>query len=54
MSVWHMQPDLAASRRQHAALSGPGRYLRYVGLVALACVLYYVWFFCSLASAASN
>ena len=46
MSVWHMQPDLAASRRQHKQLyQVQGRYLRYVGLVALACVLYYVWFF---------
>ena len=43
MSVWHMQPDLAASRRQHKQLyQVQGRYLRYVGLVALACVLYYV------------
>ena len=46
MSVWHMQPDLAASRRQHKQLyQVQGRYLRYVGLVALACLLYYVWFF---------
>ena len=46
MSVWHMQPDIAASRRQHKQLyQVQGRYLRYVGLVALACVLYYVWFF---------
>ncbi len=46
MSVWHMQPDLAASRRQHKQLyQVRGRYLRYVGLVALACLLYYVWFF---------
>ncbi|RCA08616.1 phosphonate ABC transporter, permease protein PhnE, partial [Klebsiella pneumoniae] len=43
MSVWHMQPDLAASRRQHKQLyQVQGRYLRYVGLVALACLLYYV------------
>lgn len=54
MSVWHMQPDLAASRRQHGSSIRSGRYLRYVGLVALACVLYYVWFFCSLVSAASS
>lgn len=55
MSVWHMQPDLAASRRQHKQLyQVRGRYLRYVGLVALACLLYYVWFFCSLVSAASS
>ncbi len=55
MSVWHMQPDIAASRRQHKQLyQVQRRYLRYVGLVALACVLYYVWFFCSLASAASS
>ncbi len=55
MSVWHMQPDLAASRRQHKQLyQVQGRYLRYVGLVALACLLYYVWFFCSSASAASS
>ncbi len=46
MSVWHMQPDLAASRRQHKQLyQVQGRYLLYVGLVALACLLYYVWFF---------
>lgn len=46
MSVWHMQPDIAASRRQHKQLyQVQGRYLRYVGLVALACLLYYVWFF---------
>ena len=32
----------AASRRQHKQLyQVQGRYLRYVGLVALACVLYY-------------
>ena len=38
MSVWHMQPDIAASRRQHKQLyQVQGRYLRYVGLVALAC-----------------
>ncbi|GHM05139.1 hypothetical protein KPZU40_51140 [Klebsiella pneumoniae] len=55
MSVWHMQPDIAASRRQHKQLyQVEGRYLRYVGLVALACLLYYVWFFCSSASAASS
>jgi hypothetical protein len=30
MSVWHMQPDLAASRRQHKQLyQVQGRYLRY-------------------------
>ena len=46
MSVWHMQPDLAASRRQHKQLyQVQGRYLLYVGLVALACLLYYVWLF---------
>ena len=40
MSVWHMQPDIAASRRQHKQLyQVQGRYLRYVGLVALACEL---------------
>lgn len=56
MSVWHMQPDLAASRRQHKQLyQVQGRYLRYVGLVALACLLYYTsGFFCSSASAASS
>ena len=43
MSVWHMQPDIAASRRQHKQLyQVQGRYLRYVGLVALACLLYAV------------
>ncbi|CDL50029.1 Phosphonate ABC transporter permease protein phnE1 (TC 3.A.1.9.1) [Klebsiella pneumoniae ISC21] len=55
MSVWHMQPDLAASRRQHKQLyQVQGRYLRYVGLVALAACSITSGFFCSLASAASN
>ncbi|MGU7801216.1 phosphonate ABC transporter, permease protein PhnE, partial [Escherichia coli] len=46
MSQWQHQPDIAASRRQHQALyKTQGRYLRYVGLLALASVLYYVWFF---------
>jgi predicted PurR-regulated permease PerM len=43
MSVWHMQPDLAASRRQHKQLyQVQGRYLRYVGLVALACLVFLI------------
>ena len=46
MSQWQNQPDIAASRRQHRHLyQAQGRYLRYVGLLALASVLYYVWFF---------
>lgn len=46
MSQWQNQPDIAASRRQHRHLyQTQGRYLRYVGLLALASVLYYVWFF---------
>lgn len=46
MSQWQHQPDIAASRSQHQALyKTQGRYLRYVGLLALASVLYYVWFF---------
>lgn len=46
MSQWQNQPDIAASRRQHKALyQAQGRYLHYVGLLALLSVLYYVWFF---------
>ncbi|HBS5677068.1 phosphonate ABC transporter, permease protein PhnE [Klebsiella sp. 141240] len=46
MSQWQHQPDIAASRRQHQALyKTQGRYLRYVGVLALASILYYVWFF---------
>ncbi|VUT11814.1 phosphonate ABC transporter, permease protein PhnE [Klebsiella spallanzanii] len=46
MSQWQNQPDIAASRRQHQNLyKAQGRYLRYVGLLALVSVLYYVWFF---------
>ncbi len=46
MSVWHMQPDLAASRRQHKQLyQVQGRHPLYVGLVALARALDHVWFF---------
>lgn len=46
MSQWQNQPDIAASRHQHQHLyKAQGRYLRYVGLLALASVLYYVWFF---------
>ena len=42
MSQWQNQPDIAASRRQHRHLyQAQGRYLRYVGLLTLASVLYY-------------
>ena len=46
MSQWQNQPDIAASRRRHRHLyQAQGRYLRYIGLLTLACLLYYVWFF---------
>ena len=46
MRQWQNQPDIAASRRQHRHLyQAQGRYLRYIGLLTLACLLYYVWFF---------
>jgi phosphonate transport system permease protein len=46
MSQWQSQPDVAASRRQHRQLyQAQGRYLRFVGLLTLAGLLYYVWFF---------
>ncbi len=45
MSQWQSQPDVAASRRQHRQLyQAQGRYLRFVGLLTLAGLLYYVWF----------
>jgi phosphonate transport system permease protein len=37
---------VALSRQQHKALfQAQGRYLRRLGLIALAGVLYYLWFF---------
>lgn len=46
MSQWQSQPDVAASRRQHRQLyQAQGRYLRFVALLTLASLLYYVWFF---------
>ena len=46
MNLWQSQPDVAASRRQHRQLyQAQGRYLRFVGLLTLAGLLYYVWFF---------
>lgn len=46
MSQWQNQPDIAASRRRHRHLyQAQGRYLRYIGLLTLACLLYYIWFF---------
>ena len=46
MNHWQSPVDVDASRRQHQALyKAQGRYLRYVGLVTLASLLYYVWFF---------
>lgn len=46
MSQWQSQPDVATSRRQHRQLyQAQGRYLRFVALLTLASLLYYVWFF---------
>lgn len=46
MKTWQSTPDLAVSRQQHAELyKAQGRYLRRIGLLALAVLLYYVWFF---------
>lgn len=46
MSSWQTLPDVAQSQRQHAELyRAQGRYLRRIGLLALAGLLYYVWFF---------
>lgn len=55
MSVWHMQPDIAASRRQHKQLyQVQGRYLRYVGLWRWPACSITSGFFCSSASAANS
>ncbi|MBU4683770.1 phosphonate ABC transporter, permease protein PhnE [Cedecea davisae] len=46
MSASHIKPDIAKSREQHRELYRmQGRYLRNVGLLALAVLGYYVWFF---------
>lgn len=46
MSHWQAAPDVALSRQQHKKLfQAQGRYLRRLGLIALAGLLYYVWFF---------
>jgi phosphonate transport system permease protein len=46
MSHWQAAPDVALSRQQHKTLfQAQGRYLRRLGLIALAGLLYYVWFF---------
>jgi hypothetical protein len=45
MSHWQAAPDVALSRQQHKTLfQAQGRYLRRLGLIALAGLLYYVWF----------
>lgn len=46
MSHWQAAPDVALSRQQHKKLfQAQGRYLRRLGLIALAGLIYYVWFF---------
>lgn len=46
MSHWQAAPDVALSRQQHKTLfQAQGRYLRRLGLIALAGLVYYVWFF---------
>lgn len=46
MSHWQAAPDVALSRQQHTKLfQAQGRYLRRLGLIALAGLIYYVWFF---------
>lgn len=46
MKQWQAVTDTAQYRAEHAALFRvQGRYLRHVGLLALAVGLYYVWFF---------
>ncbi|WHP30207.1 phosphonate ABC transporter, permease protein PhnE [Trabulsiella odontotermitis] len=46
MKTWQTEPDLMTSRQQHAELyRAQPRYLRRIGLLALAIFLYYVWFF---------
>lgn len=46
MSNWQTVPNVALSRKLNKNLfQAQGRYLRRVALVALALVLYYLWFF---------
>jgi len=46
MKQWQAVTDTAQYRETHAALFRvQGRYLRHIGLLALAALLYYVWFF---------
>lgn len=46
MKQWQAVTDTAQYREEHAALFRvQGRYLRRIGLLALAALLYYVWFF---------
>lgn len=46
MTSWQSVPNVALSRKLHSDLfKAQGRYLRRLGLIALAAALYYLWFF---------
>ncbi|SCC12597.1 phosphonate ABC transporter, permease protein PhnE [Kosakonia oryziphila] len=46
MTSWQTVPNVTLSRKLHSDLfKAQGRYLRRLGLIALAAALYYLWFF---------